>query len=45
MGFFKTDVELIEPKKQTNNTTDKIKIKSLNEYDAIREKLEDMKGR
>ena len=24
MGFFKTDVELIEPKKQTNNKTDKI---------------------
>ena len=41
MGFFKTDVELIEPKKQTNNKTDKIKIKSLNGYDAIREKLED----
>ena len=41
MGFFKTDVELIEPKKQTNNTTDKIKAKSLNGYDAIREKLED----
>lgn len=41
MGFFKTDVELIEPKKQTNNKTDKIKVKSLNGYDAIREKLED----
>ena len=41
MGFFKTDVELIEPKKQTKNTTDKIKVKSLNGYDAIREKLED----
>ena len=41
MGFFKTDVELIEPKTQTNNKTDKIKIKSLNGYDAIREKLED----
>ena len=26
MGFFKTDVELIEPKKQTNNKTDKIKV-------------------
>ena len=41
MGFFKTDIELIEPKKQTNNKTDKIKVKSLNGYDAIREKLED----
>ena len=41
MGFFTTDVELIEPKKQTNNKTDKIKVKSLNGYDAIREKLED----
>ena len=41
MGFFKTDVELIEPKKQTNNKTNKIKVKSLNGYDAIREKLED----
>ena len=41
MGFFKTDGELIEPKKQTNNKTDKIKVKSLNGYDAIREKLED----
>ena len=41
MGFFKTDVELIEPKKQTNNKTDKIKVKSFNGYDAIREKLED----
>ena len=41
MGSFKTDVELIEPKKQTNIKTDKIKVKSLNGYDAIREKLED----
>ena len=41
MGFFKTDVELIEPKKQTNNKTDRIKVKSLKGYDAIREKLED----
>ena len=41
MGFFKTYVELIEPKKQTNNKTDKIKVKSLNGYDAIREKLDD----
>ena len=41
MGFFKTDTELIEPKKQTNNNTDKIKVKSLSGYDAIREKLEE----
>ena len=41
MGSFKTDIELIEPKKQTKNKTDKIKVKSLNGYGAIREKLED----
>ena len=38
MGFFNKEVELIPPKKQTNKT---IKVKSLNGYDAIREKLDD----
>ena len=39
MGFFNKEVELIiPPKKQTNKT---IKIKSLNGYDAIREKLDE----
>ena len=38
MGFFNKEVELIPPKKQNaNNKT--IKVKSLNGYDAIREKL------
>ena len=41
MGFFTTDIELIEPKKQTNNKTDNIKVKALHGYDAIREKLEE----
>ena len=35
MGLFK-EVELIVPRKQNNKT---IKIKALNGYDAIREKL------
>ena len=39
MGFFNQEVELIvPPKKQTNKT---IKVKSLNGYDAIREKLDE----
>ena len=39
MGFFNKEVELIvPPKKQTNKT---IKVKSLNGYDAIREKLDE----
>ena len=38
MGFFNKEVELIPPKKQTNKT---IKIKSLNGYDAIREKIDE----
>ena len=38
MGFFNKEVELIvPPKKQTGKT---IKVKSLNGYDAIREKLD-----
>ena len=40
MGLFNKEVELIPPKKQsTNNKT--IKVKSLNGYDAIREKLDE----
>ena len=41
MGFFNEEVELIiHPKKQnTNNKT--IKVRSLNGYDAIREKLDE----
>jgi len=38
MGFFNKEVELIVPPK-TNNKT--IKVKSLNGYDAIREKLDE----
>ena len=38
MGFFNKEVELIPPKKQTNKT---IKLKSLNGYDAIREKIDE----
>ena len=40
MGLFNKEVELIPPKKQdTNNKT--IKVKSLNGYDSIREKLDE----
>ena len=39
MGFFNKEVELIiPPEKQTSKT---IKVKSLNGYDAIREKLDE----
>ena len=38
MGLFK-EVELIIPPKKQNNKT--IKVKSLNGYDAIREKLDE----
>ena len=39
MGFFNKEVELIiPPKKQTSKT---IKVKSLNGYDAIREKIDE----
>ena len=38
MGLFNKEVELIPPKKQTNKT---IKVKSLNGYDDIREKLDE----
>ena len=40
MGLFNKEVELIPPKKQSiNNKT--IKVKSLNGYDAIREKIDE----
>ena len=38
MGFFNKEVELIVPPKKQNSKT--IKVKSLNGYDAIREKLD-----
>ena len=38
MGLFNKEVEMIPPKKQTNKT---IKVKSLNGYDAIREKIDE----
>ena len=48
MGFFNTEVELITvPKKQTERASatrrnDKsVKVKSLNGYDAIREKIDE----
>ena len=37
MGLFNKEVELIPPKKQSTNNKP-IKVKSLNGYDAIREK-------
>ena len=39
MGFFNKEVELIIPPKKQNSKT--IKVKSLNGYDAIREKLDE----
>jgi len=39
MGFFNKEVELIVPPKKQNSKT--IKVKSLNGYDAIREKLDE----
>jgi len=40
MGLFNKEVELIPPKKQSTNNKP-IKVKSLNGYDAIREKLDE----
>ena len=40
MGLFNKEVELIPPKKQSSNHKP-IKVKSLNGYDAIREKLDE----
>ena len=39
MGFFNKEVELIIPPKKQNSKT--IKVKSLNGYDAAREKLDE----
>ena len=40
MGFFNKEVELIIPPKKQNTSNKTIKVKSLNGYDAIREKLD-----
>ena len=41
MGFFDKEIELIIPPKKQNNTNNKtIQVKSLNGYDAIREKID-----
>ena len=40
MGLFNKEVELIPPKKQSINNKP-IQVKSLNGYDAIREKLDE----
>ena len=42
MGFFNTEVELIIPPKKKNDKNDKsVKVKTLNGYDAIREKIDE----
>ena len=41
MTFFNKEVELIIPPKQQNSKTNNVKVKSLNGYDAIREKLDE----
>ena len=41
MGFFNKEVELIIPPKKQNTNNKTIKVKSLNGYDAIREKLDE----
>ena len=41
MGFFNKEVELIIPPKMHNTNNKTIKVKSLNGYDAIREKLDE----
>ena len=40
MGLFNKEVELIPPKKQSTNNKP-IKVKSLNGYDSIREKIDE----
>ena len=40
MGFFNKEVELIIPPKKLKNDKS-VKVKSLNGYDAIREKLDE----
>ena len=41
MVFFNKEVELIIPPKKQNTNNKTIKVKSLNGYDAIREKLDE----
>ena len=41
MGLFNKDIELIIPPKKQNTNNKTIKVKSLNGYDAIREKLDE----
>ena len=41
MGLFKEGFELIIPPKKQNTTNKTIEVKSLNGYDAIREKLDE----
>ena len=42
MGLFNTEVELITvPKKQTTKNDKSVKVKTLNGYDAIREKIDE----
>ena len=41
MNFFNKEVELIIPPKKQNSKTNNVKVKSLNGYDAIREKLDE----
>ena len=41
MGLFNKEVELIVPPKKQNTNNKTIKVKSLNGYDAIREKLDE----
>ena len=41
MGFFNKEVELIIPPEKQNTNNKTIKVKSLNGYDAIREKIDE----
>ena len=41
MGLFNKEVELIIPPKKQNTNNKTIKVKSLNGYDAIREKIDE----
>ena len=41
MTFFNQEVELIIPPKKQNNKNNNVKVKTLNGYDAIRDKLDE----
>jgi hypothetical protein len=41
MTFFNKEVELIIPPKKQNSKNKDVKVKSLNGYDAIRDKLDE----